>query len=265
MSLVLSETPMGRLEGQELRDALFDHACREEFDDLDWNDSVTQLVARVGLMRRLEGEQWPDWGLYPLINTAQIWLYPALEGVTRLEGPMRAVAALDPTLRSVADLSGPMARVAGLGGGLDAVAGLQQPLARLGNIGPSLDAAAALSRPMTQVAAMRPSLDAVAALQPSLAQVAALDRQLASVADLKPSMTALGGLREPMERVAALQEPMSRVAALGDIIASPMRLVIYGVLALALWAGVTFAAVRLAIIRASLRRERNASSKVLRM
>ena len=85
MSLVLSETPMGRLEGQDLRDALFDHACRDQFDALDWGDNVNQLVARVAMMRRLEGEAWPDWGLYKLLDTAQDWLYPALDGVTRLK------------------------------------------------------------------------------------------------------------------------------------------------------------------------------------
>src|SRR6185437_4306273 len=104
---------------------------------------------------------------------------------------------------------------------------------------------------MTQVAAMRSSLDAVAALQPSLVQVASLDRQLASVADLKASMTSLGALREPMERVAALQEPMTRVAALGGLFASPGRLIVFGLLALALWVGATFSAVRLAIISAA--------------
>src|SRR5262249_11774280 len=35
MSLVLSETPIARLEGEELREALFDHALREEFDPID--------------------------------------------------------------------------------------------------------------------------------------------------------------------------------------------------------------------------------------
>ena len=135
-------------------------------------------------------------------------------------------------------------RVAALGGSLQAVGGLEQPLTQLGAIGPSLDAAAALSRPMTQVAAMRSSLDAVAALQPSLIQVASLDRQLASVADLKSAMTTLRALKEPMERVAALQEPMTRVAALGSILENPGRLIVFGLLALIFWGGVTFGAVQ---------------------
>jgi hypothetical protein len=41
------------------------------------------------------------------------------------------------------------------------------------------------------------------------------------------------------------------VAALGSLLASPMRLVVFGLLALALWVGATFAAVRLAIISAA--------------
>jgi hypothetical protein len=103
---------------------------------------------------------------------------------------------------------------------------------------------------MSRVADMRSSLDAVAALQPSLQQVASLDNQLASVADLKPAMATLGALKEPMERVAALQEPMSRVAALGAGLENPVRLLLYGVLALIVWMAATFAAVRLAIISA---------------
>jgi ATP-dependent helicase HrpB len=85
MSLVLSETPVGPLTGEELRKALLDHACSTEFDALDWGVEAEQLLARVALMRTLEGETWPDWSHYTLLNTAQDWLYPALEGVTRLK------------------------------------------------------------------------------------------------------------------------------------------------------------------------------------
>jgi hypothetical protein len=64
-------------------------------------------------------------------------------------------------------------------------------------------------------------------------------------------MTTLAALKEPMERVAALQEPMTRVAALGSILQSPARLIVIGLLALVFWGGVTFGAVRLAIISAA--------------
>jgi ATP-dependent helicase HrpB len=85
MSLVLSETPVGPLSGQELREALFDHACRTAFDALDWDDAVQQLLARVALMRKLEGEVWPEWSHAALLDRAQEWLYPALNDVTRLK------------------------------------------------------------------------------------------------------------------------------------------------------------------------------------
>jgi ATP-dependent helicase HrpB len=85
MSLVLSEAPVGALAGEELREALFDHALRTEFDALEWGDEVDQLQARVMLMRELEGEAWPDWGFHALLNHAQEWLYPALDGVKRLK------------------------------------------------------------------------------------------------------------------------------------------------------------------------------------
>jgi ATP-dependent helicase HrpB len=85
MSLVISETPVGALSGEELREALLEHACRTELDALEWDEYVSQLQARVLFMRTLEGDVWPDWGRHALLDRAHEWLYAALDGVKRLK------------------------------------------------------------------------------------------------------------------------------------------------------------------------------------
>jgi hypothetical protein len=82
-------------------------------------------------------------------------------------------------------------------------------------------------------------------------QVGALEPRLRLVADLNAPMRDLGTLRDPLERVAALGEPMQRVAALGSIFNRPGLLIGLAILGLAAWGGVTFLAVRLAIISAA--------------
>jgi hypothetical protein len=81
--------------------------------------------------------------------------------------------------------------------------------------------------------------------------VAALEPRLTSVASLAPAMQQLGELRQPLERVGALETPMTRLAALGSILDRPLLLLAVAVAGLLAWGGVTFAAVRLAIVSAA--------------
>jgi hypothetical protein len=181
-------------------------------------------------------------------------LVPALQGVERLRGPMESVAALDPTLRGVAALREPMGSVAALDPSMRALAALGTPMTQLVAIRPGLEATAALGPSMDRLAGMRPSLEAVAGLHQSLDRVASLDQELASVAGLKGSMDQLGQLREPMQRLAALEAPMARVAAFGSVLTvfnRPWLLVLIGLVALGAWGGVTFVAVKLAIVSAA--------------
>jgi hypothetical protein len=127
-----------------------------------------------------------------------------------LRGPMESMAKLEPTLKSVAALDGPMSRVAGLAPSMREVASLQQPMTRLVGLQPSLDATAALKAPMDELAA----------------------------------------LKGPLERVADLREPMTRLAALAVLLDRPILLAGFAVLGLAVWGGVTFLAVRLALLSA---------------
>ena len=93
-------------------------------------------------------------------------------------------------------------------------------------------------------------LFAVAALDAPMQRVAGLQPQLAAVADLRHSMDELATLREPMTQLARLREPMVRLGALSALLVHPYVLLGLALFALAAWAGVTFVAVRLAVLSA---------------
>ena len=153
-------------------------------------------------------------------------LLPAMEG---LVAPMNQVAGLRPTLASVAALDAPMSRVAALA----------SPMSRV----------AALDGPMTRVALMRSSLDGVSALSAPMERVASLRAELRAVAELQGSMRELATLHQPLVQVAELRRPMEQLAALNPI-SHPLGAIALAVLALAAWGGVTFFAVRFAVLSA---------------
>jgi ATP-dependent helicase HrpB len=82
--LVLSESPLERLTGAELEEALLDAVSAEGLHLLDWDEAATQARARVAFMRSIEGEAWPDWSDEALVQTAPDWLAPALSGARTL-------------------------------------------------------------------------------------------------------------------------------------------------------------------------------------
>jgi ATP-dependent helicase HrpB len=82
--LVLSESPLERLTGAELEEALLDAVSAEGLHLLDWDEAATQARARVAFMRSIEGEAWPDWSDEALVQTAPDWLAPALSGASTL-------------------------------------------------------------------------------------------------------------------------------------------------------------------------------------
>ncbi|MGD9980182.1 MAG: ATP-dependent helicase HrpB [Hyphomonadaceae bacterium] len=83
--LVLSETPLERLSGAELSQALLDVVYDEGLRHLEWSDAAKQTRARVAFMRSFEGDGWPDWSDAALQANAETWLAPALEGVSSLK------------------------------------------------------------------------------------------------------------------------------------------------------------------------------------
>ena len=50
---------------------------------LPWNDACAALRARVGFLRRAEGDAWPDWSDAALMASLGQWLAPWLDGVSR--------------------------------------------------------------------------------------------------------------------------------------------------------------------------------------
>lgn len=82
--LVLSESPLERLSGTELEEALLDAVRGEGLQLLTWDDAAIQARARVGFLRGVEGEIWPDWSDDALLASLNDWLGPALSGAKTL-------------------------------------------------------------------------------------------------------------------------------------------------------------------------------------
>jgi ATP-dependent helicase HrpB len=82
--IVLSETPLERLSGDELRQALLEAVREEGLSLLPWDEQAQQTRARLAFIRALEGEPWPDWSDEALIDRLDEWLGPALADVRRL-------------------------------------------------------------------------------------------------------------------------------------------------------------------------------------
>jgi len=93
--LVLSDAPLERLSGDELRAALLGAVSEQGLSLLDWNDAALQARARVVFMRGLQGEPWPDWSDEALLASLEDWLASALASVGRLRDVDVARALLD--------------------------------------------------------------------------------------------------------------------------------------------------------------------------
>src|SRR5690606_23020612 len=58
-------------------------------DRLPWTPALSQWRARVGFLRRVEGDEWPDLSDGALTATAADWLAPSLTGIVSL-GELKA-------------------------------------------------------------------------------------------------------------------------------------------------------------------------------
>src|SRR5690606_29031304 len=83
--LVLSEAPVERLSGAELKQALLDVVADQGLGYLDWDETAKQTRARVQFMRSLEPDAWPDWTDDALQAEAHAWLGSALDGASSLK------------------------------------------------------------------------------------------------------------------------------------------------------------------------------------
>ncbi|GGJ38164.1 helicase [Neoroseomonas lacus] len=91
--LVLEEATLAHADPEAVALALADAAGERGLRDLNWTDAARQAQARIGWMRKVEGEAWPDVSDAALIASVRDWLAPHLHGRTRLT----ELAALDAT------------------------------------------------------------------------------------------------------------------------------------------------------------------------
>ncbi len=91
--LVLEEATLAHADPEAVALALADAAGERGLRDLTWTDAARQAQARIGWMRKVEGETWPDVSDAALIASVRDWLAPHLHGRTRLT----ELAALDAT------------------------------------------------------------------------------------------------------------------------------------------------------------------------
>lgn len=83
--VTLSETPLERPDDATLRDAWIEAVRTHGLALLGGGERFDQLRARMALLRRLDGDVWPDWSEEALRDTADDWIGPLLEGVMRLD------------------------------------------------------------------------------------------------------------------------------------------------------------------------------------
>ncbi|MEN0075737.1 MAG: ATP-dependent helicase HrpB [Paracraurococcus sp.] len=82
--LVLEEVTIPQADPAAAAAALAAAVAERGLRDLPWNAAARQLQARLGWMRRAEGEDWPDLSDAALAAGVQDWLAPHLHGMTRL-------------------------------------------------------------------------------------------------------------------------------------------------------------------------------------
>lgn len=84
--LILHRQPLAKLTAEQKSQCLLMGIRQHGVQVLPWDERSEQLVARVQCARRwLEDEAWPDWQPDRLLAQADIWLLPALNGLTRLD------------------------------------------------------------------------------------------------------------------------------------------------------------------------------------
>lgn len=82
-ALVLDDTPLKDPSPGALTAAMIDGIRRMGLDCLPWTPELAAWRARVALLRRLDGDAWPDLSDGALMETLEAWLAPYLTGVSR--------------------------------------------------------------------------------------------------------------------------------------------------------------------------------------
>ncbi len=82
--LLLEDVTIPHADPAAIAAALATAVAERGLRDLPWSDTARQLQARLGWLRRVEGDAWPDVRDATLLATVQGWLAPHLHGMTRL-------------------------------------------------------------------------------------------------------------------------------------------------------------------------------------
>jgi ATP-dependent helicase HrpB len=82
-SLVLEERPLAAPSKDAVAGAMLKGIREMGLAALPWSPAASTLRARVGFLRRVDGEAWPDFSDQSLLATLEEWLAPYLDGITR--------------------------------------------------------------------------------------------------------------------------------------------------------------------------------------
>ncbi|MWJ26661.1 ATP-dependent helicase HrpB [Halomonas sp. ZH2S] len=82
-AVILARRPLSKLPAEAIRSALLEALRRRGTLVLD--ERSQQLLGRMALLRREQGDQWPDWSQAALLETLEDWLSPRLDGISRLD------------------------------------------------------------------------------------------------------------------------------------------------------------------------------------
>lgn len=84
--LILHRQPLSQLTSAQKSQCLLMGIRQHGVQVLPWDERSEQLLARVQCARLwLNDEAWPDWQEDMLLTQAEVWLLPALNGLTRLD------------------------------------------------------------------------------------------------------------------------------------------------------------------------------------
>jgi len=78
--IVLAEEPLPHPDPQAVAAAMLEGIRAKGLDALPWTPALRQLRARIGFLRAVEGEEWPDLSDAALLATLDEWLAPFLAG-----------------------------------------------------------------------------------------------------------------------------------------------------------------------------------------
>ncbi len=81
--VILARRPLKHLPAEAVRQALLDALRRRGW--LEFDAEAEQLQARIALLRRVDGESWPDWSTPTLMRDLEDWLGPYLDEARRLD------------------------------------------------------------------------------------------------------------------------------------------------------------------------------------